>query len=170
MDIRRITELDSKTYWQTRLEAMEREPQAFTESPADHKAMSVETIRKRLSSSEDNFVLGAFEDGQLIGTVGFARRTEAKTSHRGLIWGVYVASEGRGKGVGRALLAEMIRLLRSRPGLEQVALGVSTTNVAAKRLYESLGFEIYGRENRALKIGDEYVDEELMVLYFSSPG
>jgi hypothetical protein len=29
-----------------------------------------------------------------------------------------------------------------------------------------LGFEIYGRENRALKIGDEYVDEELMVLYF----
>jgi ribosomal protein S18 acetylase RimI-like enzyme len=63
-------------------------------------------------------------------------------------------------------MQEMIRLLRSRPGLEQVALGVSTTNVAAKRLYESLGFEIYGRENRALKIGDEYVDEELMVLYF----
>jgi hypothetical protein len=33
-----------------------------------------------------------------------------------------------------------------------------------------LGFEIYGRENRALKIGDEYVDEELMVLYFDGPG
>jgi len=26
-----------------------------------------------------------------------------------------------------------------------------------------MGFEVYGREVRALKIGDEYVDEDLMV-------
>jgi RimJ/RimL family protein N-acetyltransferase len=52
------------------------------------------------------------------------------------------------------------------PGLEQVALAVSRQNVGAKALYESLGFEVYGCEKRALKVGDEYVDEELMVLYF----
>jgi hypothetical protein len=28
----------------------------------------------------------------------------------------------------------------------------------------SLGFAIYGREMRAMKIGDEYFDEDLMVL------
>jgi len=71
------------------------------------------------------------------------------------------------KGLGRALLKELIRQLRSQPGLEQVALGVSIENIAAKRLYESLGFEIYGCEARALKIGDSYVDEELMVLYLN---
>ena len=78
---------------------------------------------------------------------------------------MYVSEECRGKGVGRALLGELIGLVQLLPGIEQVALAVSCQNVAAKTLYESLGFEVYGCEKRALKIGGEYVDEELMVLY-----
>jgi len=80
---------------------------------------------------------------------------------------VYVSQECRGKGVGRALLGELIGLVRLLPGMEQVALAVSSQNAEAKGLYESLGFEMYGCEKRALKIGDGYVDEELMVLYFA---
>jgi ribosomal protein S18 acetylase RimI-like enzyme len=82
--------------------------------------------------------------------------------------GGYVSQECRGKGVGRALLAELIGLLRLLPGIEQVALAVSSKNAGARGLYESLGFEVYGCEKGALKIGEEYVDEELMVLYFRS--
>lgn len=96
---------------------------------------------------------------------GFFRRQGEKICHRGGIWGVYVAKPYQGKGLGYRLLEELIRQVRFQPGLEQVALGVSSMNYAAKRLYKSLGFEIYGRERRALKLGDAYVDEELMVLY-----
>jgi len=128
--------------------------------------MPLESIRKRLGSSEDNFVLGAFIDRQLIGMAGFFRRRGEKIRHRGGIWGVYVAEECRGKGIGRALLGELIGLLQLLPGMQQVALAVSSQNAGAKGLYESLGFEVYGCERRALKIGDEYVDEQLMVLYF----
>jgi hypothetical protein len=34
----------------------------------------------------------------------------------------------------------------------------------ARQLYETVGFVVYGREPRALKVGDQYYDEDFMVL------
>src|SRR6478736_3337670 len=172
MEIRRLTERDAESYRQLRHEARERDPMAFTESVAEHQNVTLESIQKYLGSADpeanDNFVLGVFIDRRLVGIAGFFRRRGEKIRHRGGIWGVYVSEECRGKGVGRALLAELIGLVQLLPGIEQVTLAVSSQNAGARGLYESLGFEVYGCEKRALKIGDEYVDEELMVLYFRS--
>jgi ribosomal protein S18 acetylase RimI-like enzyme len=59
---------------------------------------------------------------------------------------LYVAPERRGRGLGRALMEAAIELARAE-GETNMDLGTSEDDVAARALYESLGFS--NREGRA---------------------
>jgi ribosomal protein S18 acetylase RimI-like enzyme len=102
-----------------------------------------------------------------VGTTGFGRNTRRKERHKARIWGVFVDQEHRGQGIARRLLTEVLQRATSLAGLEQIILTVGDGQAAAKRLYSSLGFTIFGHERGALKISDgsmdEYVDEDYMV-------
>ncbi len=165
MDIRFLNADDAEAWWRLRLEMLRNDPESFADSVEEHQNMSVETTRKRLSGDPaSSFVLGSFEDSNLTGTTGFFRHHHHKERHKGLIWGVYVRPESRGMGVARALMQEVIRRARQMEGLEQITL-VASAHLPARKFYEALGFESYGVERRSLKIGTEYVDDVLMVLW-----
>lgn len=167
IEIRRLTADDAHAFFSLRLEALERDPLAFTESAAEHHAITIENIAKKLGSDGDNndsFVLGAFNQDALIGMVGFARLAPEKRRHKAMIWGVYVREEWRGKGIARVLMSEVLARAKTVDGLEQILLSVGTKQNVARKLYQSFGFVVYGHEEHTLKVGDEYVDEELMAL------
>lgn len=167
MEIRALTRADVDAFQRLRRERLEREPRAFAESLAEHDVTPVEAVARRLdSSSDDQFVMGAFAPGgQLVGMAGFARNMRAKSRHKAVIWGVYVQPTWRNQGVARTLLAKVIERAKAHPGIEKIMLTVAADQVAARRLYASLGFETFGHEKHALRVDGAYVDEDQMVLW-----
>lgn len=166
MYIRTLTSADAESYRALRLQSLQQHPEAFLSSYEAEVKLSIETTRIRLDSSDGHFTLGAFLDGEqgLAGMATFFRESRSKIQHKANVYAVYVDPVARKHGVGRALMQELIARAKAAPGLEQLMLSVTSSNVAAKRLYESLGFVCYGTEPRAMKLDGVYLDEDLMAL------
>jgi RimJ/RimL family protein N-acetyltransferase len=165
MDIRRLTESDAEVLWRLRLYALETDPISFGESPEELRKTTVEEYASRLRAENGgNFVFGAFEGGALIAMTGFYREVALKRRHKGWIWGVFVSPSARAKGLGSVLVANAIESAKALPGLRCLLLTVSTTQQAAIKLYEKLGFRSYGTEPQALMVGERFIDEHHMIL------
>ncbi len=164
MLVRKLSENDLDALWTMRLRALTDNPEAFGSTYEETLARGKEVFRQRLAQGDDIFFLGAFDEA-LIGMVGFFREEGIKNRHKGYVVSMFVLPEKRGLGAGKALMQALIAQAKQIPGLEQLRLAVVTTQRAAALLYRSLGFEVYGTTPRALKMGEQYWDEDLMVLH-----
>ncbi len=165
MEIRLLNGEDAAEWSRLRLEALKGDPEAFSSSVEQHKTLSMDDIRRRLGSgARDSFVVGAFDTDKLVGMAGFVREFGPKTQHKGRIWGVYVAPEHRKQGIARMMFAKILERAQTIDGMERILISVTSTQTAATQFYRSLGFERFGLEPRALKIGERYIDEEYMVM------
>jgi ribosomal protein S18 acetylase RimI-like enzyme len=165
IEIRKLGKGDAAAWWRIRLESLEAEPSAFSGSVAEHRQISVGSVEARFSDPPEGAInLGAFAGDELVGTVAFVRVPGEKQRHKGRISAIYVSAAQRGKGTARALLARLLEIARGDPSLEQIVVSVSTSQAAACALYGAFGFEIYGTEPAAMKIGTAYIDSHDMIL------
>ena len=167
MEVRKLTETDAEAFWNIRLRALRDNPESFGASYEEFLERGIagiaQGLRKR-DTAPDDATFGAFEGTTLVGIAGFRREVEVKRHHKGIIWGMYVPQEMRGKGIGKALLQAAIAYAKTLPGLEKINLSVVLTSKEAHQLFIAQGFETYGLERDALKLHDRYFDQELMTL------
>ncbi|MEO9057535.1 MAG: GNAT family N-acetyltransferase [Ktedonobacteraceae bacterium] len=174
MDVRILTEADAEAFWNFRLRALRDHPESFGASYEEILERGIAGVAQGLRRKEvatDNVTFGAFDTsaGTLVGIAGFHREEQIKRQHKGVIWGMYVPQELRGKGIGKALLQAAIAYAKTLPGVEQINLNVVLINKEARQLFLSQGFETYGLERHALKLHDRYFDQEHMALRLPTP-
>ena len=106
-------------------------------SSPEHSRRRGEFSRKTWAVQPDTDWLVAYDGEDLVGTVRVAVTHEGV----GILDGIAMAPQCRGKGIGRAVLARGLSALVGRTDL--VYLDVHHNNPAAMRLYEGAGFRTH---------------------------
>ena len=157
--VRLLGPADAVAYRALRLDALQRHPSAFRTSFDEEADQSLAEFAARL---EAYAIFGGFCDGALCGLAGLEIPQSRNKRHKGTLFGVYVCPDRRRAGLGEALVSSVIEHARRR--VDQLHAAVVVTTDPARALYRKLGFVPYGLEPRALKVGDQYFDQELLVL------
>jgi len=127
---------------------------------ADEKAqLTVEQERTILQKQnpELQLVLMAVQEGQVAGSFEMVRGALQKNRHTA-IFGMALFPECRGRGIGEGLIRSA-ELWAQQAGVQKVSLAVFSTNRAALRLYERLGYSEEGRRRRQYRWGEQWADE-----------
>ncbi len=157
MQIRRLSKSDASLLQECRLRGLSESPEAFLATYADIEGTPLSEVEMDLADP-NIFYLGAFDNASLVGIIRFVRPDRLSRRHTAEVRSVYVRSSHRGQGVAHRLLSSLIEESR-QVGLQSLTLSVLAGNKPALHLYETLGFNVYGREPKAVKKGDEYTDQ-----------
>jgi RimJ/RimL family protein N-acetyltransferase len=172
MQIRKLVPDDAADFLRVRVRGLREEPESFMSAPDSVENTPLAEVRQRIVANEkENITLiGAFDNnGEMVALAGIRQHLNSpKVRHKSTIFGVYVVPEARGKGVARDMMLYLIEIARAHPEIEQIIIEYTSNNVAARTLYEKLGFEWYGTQPRALKFpGGYYLDEDARILYLN---
>jgi RimJ/RimL family protein N-acetyltransferase len=157
--IRRLSIADAEPFYAMRLRCMAEAYDFFRSSVADIEADGLADCQHRLQS-EHVRIVGAFQNDVLVGIGGITREARDKLDHKALLWGMFVAPEAAGQGIGKAIVEALIA--EAQGFVRSLHLTLVVNNSRARALYERCGFTVYGQEPQSVRQGQDYVDELLM--------
>ena len=161
--IRPLTAHDIEAFKAIRLLAISDSPSAVWPTADEEAQRTPGEVKARIEQTPVQIVFGAFSGVRLIGVAGLRRESLVQVAHKATLWGVFVHPEFRHAGIARQLFTHL-REHALGTGILQIHLCVNAENARAKKLYQSMGFESFGLEPRAMRVGGRFYDEEHMWL------
>src|SRR5215210_8438322 len=127
---------DYGEYLRMRLEGLRKHPDSFGSTYEEESRLDALKLHYAIKGSRTGqFVLGAFVEDQLVGICGFVRDVRKKAKHRGELVQLYVDENFSMQGIGESLLTQAIDKAFENPDIEQITLGVVSSNHFAVGLY-----------------------------------
>ena len=161
MTYRTLTVEDYPAYDALRGMALDAVPEAFGSTNQEENPHRKNRFESNVTHAE-SFIMGAFDEEELVGMVGFLKLEKIKIQHKGIIWGMFVKPEMQGRGIGSELMKNTLEKAAQIDHLLQINLDVNAENQAAIRLYTNVGFTPFGREKNALFVNNKMYDTILM--------
>jgi len=125
-------------------------------SLADEEKFVLSAIKKNKNKTGVNMVIVV--DGVIAGICGINARSATTEKHVASL-GISIGKNFRGQKLGEKLMKKAIAEARKNiSGLRIIILAVYQGNFAI-RLYEKLGFKMYGRLEKGVKFRGKYVDK-----------
>lgn len=137
-------------------------PGFFCSQPSELTFENVVDAILTLSNSDRGVYLVAEADGKMVGHAFLMPLQLQSLRHIAqLTIGVHEGSQG--KGIGTALMKELVTWAKQSNTLEKIELNVRASNARAITLYKKMGFVEEGRLKNRVKISeDHYIDDILM--------
>lgn len=133
---RQLGPSESMIYRDVRLECLRDFPAAFCSKYEDARKQKKTGFQLDIeAANQDKFVIGAFDEVQLVGIVAFE-----KDEIGGHIYQMYVKPNYTRRGIGEGLLKQLMLSAHQSCQVSVFELEVKIDNVSAIRLYENVGF------------------------------
>lgn len=158
--IKKLSKDDWQIYKAIRIDALAKFPLNFGSTLEEEIARQDDEWMNLLVS---NIIFGVFDANKLVGCCGFAIFPNKKMQHKASIWGMYLKPEYAGTGLADKLLKTVINHARENH-IKKIQLACADYNQRAISFYQKHGFKIYARDPFAIKIGEEFFDDCLMMI------
>ena len=165
--IRRLAPSDASAHRALRIEAIATTPLTFAEELDQAVARPVADHAAALACESETATFGAFLGDDLIGIASLTGK-RPPCAHIAKLSSVFVGQGHRQSGVAAGLVAAAEAAARGR-GVSRITLAVAIGNETACRLYERLGYIVYGVEPCAMRLNGVFVDEELRSKFLIEP-
>lgn len=155
-----------ESFREIRLKALKTDPIAFGSSYEEESVLREEEWKKKLTSPDVRKTYAARVGGRIVAIAGVRFEHLAKVAHMATLVAVFTDPDFRGRGIAIQLIKKILDDLRADPKIVKVRLSVGVEQIAARRLYEKLGFVQAGVARKEIRIGGTYHDQVQMELLF----
>jgi ribosomal protein S18 acetylase RimI-like enzyme len=143
MEIRRVRPEEWEAHRDIRLRALQSDPDAFGVTLEEALAEDDAAWQRRTERPDGMAFVAATDDGLFVGMANGGPAPDHPEF--AAVYGMWVAPEARGQGIGGALL-DAVEGWAREAGYDRIGLGVTTTNEPAIALYASHGYTKLGQQ------------------------
>ena len=151
-------------YRDLKLESLREEPLAFLPGLEAYQSWTDEQWKKDLEKSQTlpYELIFTEVDGNIFGMAEMYYYPDTSLKHDVFLMSLYIQKKYRGKGIGRKLTEERIKIAKENSEIKNIICEIFSSQTASLELHKKMGFEVVGNIKNFVFMNDQYYDKIIL--------